>query len=85
MNLFKNVFDIKKPSFILFVLPYCAFNWRSVYDSPFYTHLNAIILISILLGVELMLKNLASIKNRIINPVLILFMAAALVLFRLFK
>ena len=81
MNLFKNVFDIKKPSFILFVLPYCAFNWRSVYDSPFYTHLNAIILISVLLGVELLFKNIASIKNRIINPVLILFMSLAFILF----
>ena len=52
------LWDINKASFLMVVLPYIGFNWRELYESPFYSLGQAVLVLLILLGIELLFTQL---------------------------
>ena len=50
--------DVKKPSFLLVVLPYIGFNWRELYESPYYSLKEVVALLLVLLSIELVFTQL---------------------------
>ena len=50
--------DVKKPSFLLVVLPYIGFNWRELYESPYYSLKEIGALLLVLLSIELLFTQL---------------------------
>ena len=48
-----NLWDLNKASFLMVVLPYIGFNWRELYESPYYSLGQAGILLLVLITIEL--------------------------------
>lgn len=48
-----NLWDLNKASFLMVVLPYIGFNWRELYESPYYSLGQASIVILVLITIEI--------------------------------
>jgi len=53
-----SLWDINKPSFLMVVLPYIGFNWRELYESPFYSLGQAGLVLLFLIAIELVFTQL---------------------------
>jgi hypothetical protein len=53
-----SLWDINKPSFLMVVLPYIGFNWRELYESPFYSLGQAGLVLLVLIVIELLFTQL---------------------------
>lgn len=80
MNLAKNLFDIKKASLLVLMMPYIGFNWVELYQSPSYNFKYVLVLLGILLAVEFFFKFFMTFKifSSHITPV---FITLALIFF----
>ena len=52
------LWDINKASFLMVVLPYIGFNWRELYESPFYSLGQVGLVLLFLIGIELVFTQL---------------------------
>jgi hypothetical protein len=52
------LWNINKPSFLMVVLPYIGFNWRELYESPFYSLRQAGLVLLVLIAIELVFTQL---------------------------
>ena len=48
-----NLWNLNKASFLMVVLPYIGFNWRELYESPYYSLRQASIVILVLIAIEI--------------------------------
>jgi hypothetical protein len=53
------LWDLKKASFLMVVLPYIGFNWRELYDSVFFSVKEAGIILLFLIFIEIIFKQVA--------------------------
>ena len=48
-----NLWDLNKASFLMVVLPYIGFNWRELYESPYYSLGQASLVLLVLIAIEI--------------------------------
>ncbi len=48
-----NLWDLNKASFLMVVLPYIGFNWRELYESPFYSLGQASLVVLVIIAIEI--------------------------------
>ena len=54
----ENFWNLNKASFLMVVLPYIGFNWRELYESPYYSLGQAGIVLLVLIAIELAFTHL---------------------------
>jgi hypothetical protein len=52
----KGFLNINKLSFFLLILPYLAFNWTIIYNSPFFNYSKFLALLGLILSIDLIIK-----------------------------
>ena len=73
--------DVKKPSFLLVVVPYIGFNWRELYESPYYSLKEVGALLLVLLSIELLFTQLVKRLGKYEQMVSVLFISFTLLFF----
>lgn len=74
MKVIKNIFDLRKVSFLLMTLPYIGFNWIELYHSPFFSFTKIACIIGLLIFIDIVVKLLISYfekRERLISTIVI--------------
>ena len=53
-----NLWDLNKASFLMVVMPYIGFNWRELYESPYYSLGQAGLVLLVLIAIEIVFTQL---------------------------
>ena len=67
------LWDINKASFLMVVLPYISFNWRELYESPFYSLGQAGLVLLVLIAIELVFTQLVKKMGKYVQVLSVLF------------
>ena len=78
---FWTLWDINKASFLMVVLPYIGFNWRELYESPFYSLGQAGLVLLFLIGIELVFTQLVKKMGKYEQVLSVLFICFATLFF----
>jgi len=76
-----SLWDINKPSFLMVVLPYIGFNWRELYESPFYSLGQAGLVLLVLIVIELLFTQLVKKTGKYEQLLSLLFIGFAILFF----
>jgi len=76
-----SLWDINKPSFLMVVLPYIGFNWRELYESPFYSLRQAELVLLLLIAIELVFKQLVKKTGKYEQVLSVLFICFSILFF----
>ena len=75
------LWDINKASFLMMVLPYIGFNWRELYESPFYSLGQVGLVLLILIGIELLFTQLVKKMGKYEQVLSVLFICFTVLFF----
>ena len=75
------LWDINKASFLMVVLPYIGFNWRELYESPFYGLGQVGLVLLVLIGIELVFTQLVKKMGKYEQVLSVLFICFSILFF----
>ena len=75
------LWDINKASFLMVVLPYIGFNWRELYESPFYSLGQVGLVLLVLIGIELVFTQLVKKMGKYEQVISVLFICFSILFF----
>jgi hypothetical protein len=75
------LWDINKASFLMVVLPYIGFNWRELYESPFYSLGQVGLVLLVLIGIELLFTQLVKKMGKYEQVLSVLFICFSILFF----
>jgi tryptophan-rich sensory protein len=75
------LWNINKPSFLMVLLPYIGFNWRELYESPFYSLGQAGLVILVLIAIELVFVQLIKKTGKYEQVLSVLFICFSILFF----
>jgi hypothetical protein len=75
------LWDINKASFLLVALPYIGFNWRELYESPFYSLGQVGLVLLVLIGIELVFTQLVKKMGKYEQVISVLFICFSILFF----
>jgi len=75
------LWDINKASFLMVVLPYIGFNWRELYESPFYSLGQAGLVLLVLIGIEIVFTQLVKKMGKYEQVLSVLFICFTVLFF----
>jgi hypothetical protein len=77
----ETLWDLNKASFLMMVLPYIGFNWRELYDSPYYSLGQAGIVLLVLIAIELAFTHLVKKMGKYEKLLSVLFICFTILFF----
>ena len=75
------LWNLNKASFLMVVLPYIGFNWRELYESPYYSLGQAGIVLIVLIAIELTFTHLVKKMGKYEKLLSVLFICFAILFF----
>ena len=75
------LWDLNKASFLMVVLPYIGFNWRELYESPYYSLGQAGIVLLVLIAIELAFTHLVKKMGKYEKLLSVLFICFTILFF----
>ena len=75
------LWDINKASFLMVALPYIGFNWRELYESPFYSIQQARLVLLALFAIELLFTQLVKKTGKYEQVLSVLFICFTILFF----
>ena len=75
------LWDLNKASFLMVVLPYVGFNWRELYESPYYSLGEAGLVLMVLIVIELAFTHLVKKMGKYEKLLSVLFICFAILFF----
>ena len=76
-----NLWDLNKASFLMVVLPYIGFNWRELYESPYYSLGQAGLVLLVLIAIEITFTQLIKRVGKYEKVLAILFICFTILFF----
>jgi len=80
-NNWLSLYRLNRPSFILLVLPYIAFNYKEFLASPFYSIVGVFLLLVSIIAIDAALKFLLLVNSKISKTCIILFLSVTILFF----
>jgi len=77
----ETLWDLNKASFLMVVLPYIGFNWRELYESPYYSLGEAGIVLLVLIAIELAFTHLVKKLGKYEKLLSVLFICLTILFF----